>query len=87
MEHINTMYDKGYFKACLDIYNLLEVYGKLPFCRRSVKKYRTITQAILKEILQNSISRETFKMYGGNCAIYVSEDGKTVRITDKSRCG
>ena len=87
MEHINEMYDKGYFKACLDIYNLLEDFGKHPFCRRSVKKYRTITQAILKEILQNSISRETFKMYGGNSAIYVSEDGKTVRITDKSRCG
>ena len=87
MEHINEMYDKGYFKACLDIYNLLEDFGKLPFCRRSVKKYRTITQGILKEILQNSISRETFKMYGGNCAIRVSEDGKTVRIIDKSRCG
>lgn len=87
MEHINEMYDKGYFKACLDIYNLLEDFGKLPFCRRSVKKYRTITQGILKEILQNSISRETFKMYGGNCAIYVSEDGKIVHITDKSRRG
>ena len=84
MEHINEMYDKGYFKACLDIYNLLEDFGQ---CTRSVRKYRTMTQGILKEILQNSISRETFKMYGGNCAIYVSEDGKTVRITDKSRHG
>lgn len=87
MEHINEMYDKGYFKACLDIYNLLEDFGKHSQCTRSVKKYRTMTQGILKEILQNSISRETFKTYGGNSAIYVSEDGKTVHITDRSRCG
>lgn len=85
MKHMNEMYDNGYFKACLDIYHLIENTNDFTPRVRSVKKYNAMIKGVLKEILQNSLSRETFKNWGGDSLIYVSEDGKTVRIMDQNR--
>ena len=65
MEHMNTMYDKGYFKALLDIRNEIEYLTNNMTELKSKKKYSKLIQSMMKLLTENSELRDTFRMYGG----------------------
>lgn len=65
MEYINEMYDKGYFKALLDIRNEIEFLTNNMTELKSKKKYVKLIQSMMKLLTENSELRDDFKMYGG----------------------
>ena len=65
MEHMNEMYDKGYFKALLDIRNEIEYLTNEMTELKSKKKYSKLIQSMMKLLTEDSILRDDFKMYGG----------------------
>ena len=65
MEHMNEMYDKGYFKALLDIRNEIEFLTNDMTELKSKKKYAKLIQSMMKLLTENSELREDFRMYGG----------------------
>lgn len=65
MEYMNEMYDKGYFKALLDIRNEIEFLTNDMTELKSKKKYAKLIQSMMKLLTENSELREDFRIYGG----------------------
>ena len=65
MEYMNEMYDKGYFKALLDIRNEIEFLTNDMTELKKKKKYAKLIQSMMKLLTENSELREDFRMYGG----------------------
>lgn len=65
MEHMNEMYNKGYFKALLDIRNEIEYLTNNMTELKSKKKYSKLIQSMMKLLTENSKLRDDFRMYGG----------------------
>lgn len=65
MEYMNEMYDKGYFKALLDIRNEIEFLTDDMTELKSKKKYAKLIQSMMKLLTENSELRDNFKTYGG----------------------
>ena len=65
MEYLNEMYDKGYFKALLDIRNEIEFLTNNTTELKSKKKYAKLIQSMMKLLTENSELREDFRTYGG----------------------
>ena len=65
MEYINEMYDKGYFKALVDIRNEIEYLTNNMTELKSKKKYAKLIQSMMKLLTENSELRDDFRMYGG----------------------
>lgn len=65
MEYMNEMYDKGYFKALLDIRNEIEFLTDNMTELKSKKKYAKLIQSMMKLLTENSELRDNFRMYGG----------------------
>ena len=65
MEYINEMYNKGYFKALLDIRNEIEYLTNEMIELKSKKKYAKFIQSMMKLLTENSELRDDFKTYGG----------------------
>ena len=65
MEYINEMYDKGYFKALVDIRNEIEYLTNNMTELKSKKKYAKLIQSMMKLLTENSALRDDFKTYGG----------------------
>ena len=66
MEYINEMYDKGYFKALVDIRNEIEYLTNNMTELKSKKKYAKLIQSMMKLLTENSELRDNFRMYGGD---------------------
>ena len=67
MEYVNEMYDKGYFKALLDIRNEIEfLTNNMNMTElKSKKKYAKLIQSMMKLLTENSELRDDFRTYGG----------------------
>ena len=65
MEYINEMYDKGYFKALVDIRNEIEYLTNNMTELKSKKKYAKLIQSMMKLLTENSELRDDFRTYGG----------------------
>ena len=65
MEYMNEMYNKGYFKALLDIRNEIEFLTDNMSELKSKKKYAKLIQSMMKLLTENSELRDDFRMYGG----------------------
>ena len=65
MEHMNEMYNKGYFKALLDIRNEIEYLTNETTELKSKKKYAKLIQSMMKLLTENSELRDDFRTYGG----------------------
>ena len=65
MEYINEMYDKGYFKALVDIRNEIEYLTNNITELKSKKKYAKLIQSMMKLLTENSKLRDDFRVYGG----------------------
>lgn len=65
IEYMNEMYDKGYFKALLDIRNEIEYLTNEMTESKSKKKYAKLIQSMMKLLTENSELRDDFRMYGG----------------------
>ena len=65
MEYMNEMYDKGYFKALLDVRNEIEYLTNNMTELKSKKKYAKLIQSMMKLLTENSELRDDFRMYGG----------------------
>lgn len=65
MERVNEMYNKGYFKALLDIRNEIEYLTNNMTELKSKKKYSKLIQSMMKLLTENSELRDDFKTYGG----------------------
>ena len=65
MEYMNEMYDKGYFKALLDIRNEIEFLTSNMTELKSKKKYAKLIQSMMKLLTENSVLRDDFRTYGG----------------------
>lgn len=65
MEYMNEMYDKGYFKALLDIRNEIEFLTGNMTELKSKKKYAKLIQSMMKLLTENSELRDNFKTYSG----------------------
>ena len=62
---MNEMYDKGYFKALLDIRNEIEYLTNNMTELKSKKKYVKLIQSMMKLLTENSELRDNFRTYGG----------------------
>ena len=62
---MNEMYDKGYFKALLDIRNEIEYLTNEMTELKSKKKYAKLIQSMMKLLTENSELRDDFRTYGG----------------------
>ena len=65
MEYVNEMYNRGYFKALLDIRNEIEYLTNNMTELKSKKKYSKLIQSMMKLLTENSELRDDFRMYGG----------------------
>ena len=65
MEYINEIYDKGYFKALLDVRNEIEFLTNNMTKLKSKKKYAKLIQSMMKLLTENSELRDNFRVYGG----------------------
>ena len=65
MEYVNEMYDKGYFKALVDIRNEIEYLTNNITELKSKKKYAKLIQSMMKLLTENSELRDDFRTYGG----------------------
>ena len=65
MERVNEMYNKGYFKALLDIRNEIEYLTNNMTELKSKKKYSKLIQSMMKLLTENSKLRDNFMTYGG----------------------
>lgn len=65
MEYVNEMYNKGYFKALLDIRNEVEFLTNNITELKSKKKYTKLIQSMMKLLTENSELRDDFRTYGG----------------------
>ena len=65
MEYMNTMYNRGYFKALLDIRNEIEYLTNNITELKSKKKYSKLIQSMMKLLTENSELRYDFRTYGG----------------------
>jgi hypothetical protein len=65
IEYVNEMYNKGYFKALLDIRNEIEFLTNNMTELKSKKKYVKLIQSMMKLLTENSELRDDFRMYGG----------------------
>ena len=54
MERMNEMYNKGYFKALLDIRNEVEFLTNNMTELKSKKKYSKLIQSMMKLLTENS---------------------------------
>ena len=64
-EYMNEMYNKGYFKALLDIRNEIEYLTNNMTELKSKKKYSKLIQSMMKLLTENSELRDDFRVYGG----------------------
>ena len=64
-EYMNEMYNKGYFKAFLDVRNEIEYLTNNMTELKSKKKYAKLIQSMMKLLTENSELRDDFRMYGG----------------------
>lgn len=65
MEYVNEMYNRGYFKALLDIRNEIEYLTNDMTELKSKKKYSKLIQSMMKLLTENSELRDDFMTYGG----------------------
>ena len=65
MERVDIMYNKGYFKALLDIRNEIEYLTNNMTELKSKKKYAKLIQSMMKLLTENSELRDDFRTYGG----------------------
>ena len=65
MERVNEMYNKGYFKALLDVRNEIEYLANNMTELKSKKKYAKLIQSMMKLLTENSELRDDFRTYGG----------------------
>ena len=64
-EYMNEMYNKGYFKALLDIRNEIEYLANNMTKLKSKKKNSKLIQRMMKLLTENSELRDGFRTYGG----------------------
>ncbi len=65
IEKINTMYNRGYHKALIDIRNEIECLTNNMIELKSKKKYAKLIQSMMKLLTENSELRDDFRTYGG----------------------
>ena len=65
MERVDIMYNRGYFKALLDVRNEIEYLTNNMTELKSKKKYAKLIQSMMKLLTENSELRDDFRMYGG----------------------
>ena len=65
MERVDIMYNRGYFKALLDIRNEIEYLTNNMTELKSKKKYAKLIQSMMKLLTENSELRDDFRTYGG----------------------
>ena len=65
MERVDIMYNRGYFKALLDIRNEIEYLTNNMTELKSKKKYSKLIQSMMKLLTENSELRDDFRTYGG----------------------
>ena len=65
MEYVNEMYNRGYFKALLDVRNEIEYLANNMTELKSKKKYAKLIQSMMKLLTENSELRDDFRTYGG----------------------
>ena len=65
MERVDIMYNRGYFKALLDIRNEIEYLTNNMTELKSKKKYAKLIQSMMKLLTENSKLRDDFRAYGG----------------------
>lgn len=65
IEYMNEMYNKGYFKALLDIRNEIEFLTNNITELKSKKKYTKLIQSMMKLLTENSELRDDFRTYSG----------------------
>ena len=65
MERIDIMYNRGYFKALLDVRNEIEYLTNNMTELKSKKKYSKLIQSMMKLLTENSELLDDFRTYGG----------------------
>ena len=67
MEYVDLMYNRGYFKALLDVRNEIEyLTNNMTMTElKSKKKYSKLIQSMMKLLTENSELRDDFRIYGG----------------------
>ena len=65
IEKINTMYNRGYHKALIDIRNEIEYLTNNITELKSKKKYAKLIQSMMKLLTENSELLDDFRTYGG----------------------
>jgi len=69
-QHIFSGYDKGYWRACLDLKNCLENHDDYFF--KSKKQYKRFIISLLDYLLCDNMFAAKFREMGGECNIVVS---------------
>ena len=83
MEKINSYtegYNKGYFKALLDMQSCIDSFDDSPYVSRGNQKYNAV-KSLLNILLHDRLSRDEFMKYTTHSIYYVlSPDFKFINI-------
>ena len=84
MEKINSYtegYNKGYFKALLDMQSYIDSFNHSPYVSRGNQKYNAI-KSLLNILLHDRLSRDKFMKYTTHSIYYVlsPDDFKFINI-------
>lgn len=83
MEKINSYtegYNKGYFKALLDMQSCIDSFNHSPYVSRGNQKYNAV-KSLLNILLHDRLSRDKFMKYTTHSIYYVlSPDFKFINI-------
>lgn len=83
MEKINSYtegYNKGYFKALLDMQSCIDSFDDSPYVSRANQKYNAV-KSLLNILLHDRLSRDKFMKYTTHSIYYVlSPDFKFINI-------
>lgn len=86
MEKWDTAYSRGYFKALLDMRNMLDRFYDDDL--KSKKRYKNMVLSYLKLLTEDSYLRDEFMQTGGNedwkkLGIIMKSNGEIVRKSDE----
>ena len=85
MDNSSWEYRKGYWKAMLDLKNLLTDSDN--YWLKSKKQYKRFIISLLNYLLKDSLAIDLFRLWGGECSIFCSTKkdnlGEVVRIEER----